>query len=504
MKTKFIPIDYDYFDFKGRNYIKIIGRDDNQKRICIIDTCKVYLWAILEENLKKDQIEKIIDKIKKIKIELKGRTTKIDSVELHEKNFMGRKVKALKIFATNYKDLHDVADKLDIKEITNRRGYDLGYITHYIIEKQIKPLNWYEISGEVLNNSLEFGGIDMGLDVDICIKLETSKEIKDQQFNPKILAYDIETDELQIGKGEILMISLVGENFKKVITWKKSKTKNESIEFVKDEAELIEKFIEYVRKISPDFLVGYYSDGFDLPYIQARAEKHKVKLALGLDDSQPRFSRGIELTGKIKGITHIDILKFIRTAYAKYMESYILQNLNKFNEIPQKRPGYNEIKERQSSGGVEGAFVLEPKPGLYENIAMFDFTSMHTSIIITHNISGSTLLEKKEKNCFESPELELQGKKTRFYFSKEKGFFPSLLEELFNKRKQYKAEYKKNKNSITLARSNAFKVLSASAHGYLGFFGARYYSIESSASVLAYVRKFNIETIEKTDIKRRE
>ena len=178
MKTKFIPIDYDYFDFKGRNYIKIIGRDDNQKRICIIDTCKVYLWAILEENLKKDQIEKIIDKIKKIKIELKGRTTKIDSVELHEKNFMGRKVKALKIFATNYKDLHDVADKLDIKEITNRRGYDLGYITHYIIEKQIKPLNWYEISGEVLNNSLEFGGIDMGLDVDICIKLETSKETR--------------------------------------------------------------------------------------------------------------------------------------------------------------------------------------------------------------------------------------------------------------------------------------------------------------------------------------
>src|SRR3989339_573665 len=557
MKTKFIPIDYDYFDFKGRNYIKIIGRDDNQKRICIIDTCKVYLWAILEENLKKDQIEKIIDKIKKIKIELKGRTTKIDSVELHEKNFMGRKVKALKIFATNYKDLHDVADKLDIKEITNRRGYDLGYITHYIIEKQIKPLNWYEISGEVLNNSLEFGGIDMGLDVDICIKLETSKEIKDQQFNPKILAYDIETDELQIGKGEILMISLVSENFKKVITWKKPQNLQkhrditggsekchrselrgssketsgcllESIEFVKDEAELIEKFIEHVRKISPDFLVGYYSDGFDLPYIQARAEKHKVKLALGLDDSQPRFSRGIELTGKIKGITHIDILKFIRTAYAqymksetlslnevakeflqdtkidfelkhsskiedhnwekyyeynlqdsiltlklfekfwpdlleftkitnepifdlsraglsKYMESYILQNLNKFNEIPQKRPGYNEIKERQSSGGVEGAFVLEPKPGLYENIAMFDFTSMHTSIIITHNISGSTLLEKKEKNCFESPELELQGKKTKFYFSKEKGFFPSLLEELFNKRKQYKAEYKKNK-----------------------------------------------------------
>src|SRR3989339_261807 len=483
MKTKFIPIDYDYFDFKGRNYIKIIGRDDNQKRICIIDTCKVYLWAILEENLKKDQIEKIIDKIKKIKIELKGRTTKIDSVELHEKNFMGRKVKALKIFATNYKDLHDVADKLDIKEITNRRGYDLGYITHYIIEKQIKPLNWYEISGEVLNNSLEFGGIDMGLDVDICIKLETSKEIKDQQFNPKILAYDIETDELQIGKGEILMISLVSENFKKVITWKKPQNLQkhrditggsekchrselrgssketsgcllESIEFVKDEAELIEKFIEHVRKISPDFLVGYYSDGFDLPYIQARAEKHKVKLALGLDDSQPRFSRGIELTGKIKGITHIDILKFIRTAYAQYMKSETLS----LNEVAKE-------------------FLQDTK---------IDFELKHSSKIEDHN------WEKYYEYNLQDSILTLK------LFEK---FWPDLLEELFNKRKQYKAEYKKNKNPITLARSNAFKVLSASAHGYLGFFGARYYSIEYSATVLAYVRKFNIETIEKTEKK---
>ena len=34
-------------------------------------------------------------------------------------------------------------------------------------------------------------------------------------------------------------------------------------------------------------------------------------------------------------------------------------------------------------------------------------------------------------------------------------------------------------------------------HGYVGFFGARYFSLESSASILAYVRKFNLEAIEK-------
>jgi DNA polymerase elongation subunit (family B) len=54
---------------------------------------------------------------------------------------------------------------------------------------------------------------------------------------------------------------------------------------------------------------------------------------------------------------------------------------------------------------------------------------------------------------------------------------------------------------MTLARSNAFKVLSASAHGYMGFFGARYYSLESSATILSLVRKYNKETIKKIESK---
>jgi len=583
MKTEFIPIDYDYFDFQGKNYAKVVGRDNAGKRICIIDSCPIFFWVILKDKTPKRQIEKLIKKFEKIKLNIKGRQTKVEKIELHQKKFLDKPVQALKIFATNYKDLHDIADKIVEPEIEKRRGYDLGFITHYIIEKGIHPLKWYEIEGELLNNSQDFGGIDMAMDVDFCIKLEKINPLNKKEFKPKVLAYDIETDELQIGKGEILMISLVSENFKKVITWKKlPKQKNPPryVEYVKDEAELLEKFCETLKEISPDFLVGYFSDGFDLPYLKSRAEKFKVKLELGLDGSQPKFSRGANISGKISGITHIDILRFIRTAYAQYMksetltlnevakeflgdtkkefkikhssklnsknwldyyeynlhdstltfqlfekfwpdimefvkvtreppfdlsraglskyvESYIIHNLDKFNEIPEKRPYNNEIGERRGSGGVEGAFVYEPQPGLYEKITMFDFTSMHTSIIISYNISKGTLLEKKQSNSYESPELDLQGKKIKFYFKKKRGFLPELLKDIFEKRKHFKSEYKKNPNPITKARSNAFKVLSASVHGYIGFFGARYYSLESSASILAFVRKFNKETIEK-------
>ena len=574
MKTQFIPIDYDYFDFDGKNYSRIFGRNEKGKKVCIIDSCEIYLWAILKENLSINKINSLIKKIEKIKLNIKGRQTKVEKVELHKKNFSGKPVQALKVFATNYKDLHDIADKLGLPEIEKRRGYDLGYTTHYIIEKKLKPLQWYEIEGEMLNNSPEFGGIDSCLEVDFCIKANKIKPLEKKDFKPKILCYDIETDELKIGEGEILMVSLVGENFKKVITWKKSKTKPSYVEYVKDEKELLEKFVEYTKEISPDFLIGYFSDGFDLPYLKSRAEKLKVKLSLGLDGSQPKFSRGINLTGKIKGIVHIDLLKFIKTAYAQYMqsetlslnevakeflgdtkkqftikhssklkekdwaeyyeynlhdsvlvkdlfekfwpdmleftrvieepifeisraglskyvESYLLHNLEKFNEIPEKRPGHEDISKRYDQK-VEGAFVLEPKPGLYEDIAMFDFTSMHTSIIISMNISKSTLLEKPEKNS-----NSIETSKGKFYFSKKPGFFPELVKDIFEKRKRFKAEYKKDPNKITKARSNAFKVLSASVHGYIGFFGARYYSVEASSAILAYVRKFNKESIEK-------
>lgn len=575
MKTDFIPLDYDYFDFQGRNYARIIGRDEKGKRICVIDSCNAYLWAILKSGLNEEKIKKLSDKIKKIKLDSKGRQTRVENIEVHEKSFLGQKVKALKIFATNYKDLHEIADHLDFDEIEKRRGYDLGFVTHYIIEKNLVPLHWYEISGEVLNNSSEFGGMDSIFDVDLCIKAEKIKPIEDKKFIPKIIAYDIEADELKIGNGEILMVSLVSENIKKVITWKKTKHKiGDYVEYVKDESELLEKFVEHVKKISPDFLVGYFSDNFDLPYLKARAEENKIKLAIGLDNSEPRFSRGIEMTGKIKGIVHVDLLKFIRTAYSQYMqsetlslnevaneflgerkkdfkfkhsskiqedewekyfeynlhdsvlvfklfekiwpdifefsrvmqepifevsrngmsknvESFILHNLERFNEIPEKKPVHDEIGERMNLGKYEGAFVFEPIPGLYEDIGVFDFTSSYGSTIVTYNLSKSTLLEKPEKNCYS---IETGGEK--IYFSKKSGFFPEMLKEIIEKRKKFKQELKTNPDVIKKARSNAFKLLANASYGYQGFFGARYYSREAAAATAAFAKKLIKEVIE--------
>ena len=121
--------------------------------------------------------------------------TKVTKVELHNKKFLGKPVKALKIFADNQKDLHKIANCLPDKEIDKRREYDINYTTRYVIEKNLVPLIWYKITGEP--------DYDLNIDADICIRVDKIEKSKTQkQFNPKVLAYYLETDEFEIGKEE--------------------------------------------------------------------------------------------------------------------------------------------------------------------------------------------------------------------------------------------------------------------------------------------------------------
>ena len=54
-----------------------------------------------------------------------------------------------------------------------------------------------------------------------------------------------------------------------------------------DEKALLKKFVEIVRKRDPDIVAGHNLFKFDLPYVETRAKRHRVPLALGRDGSKP-------------------------------------------------------------------------------------------------------------------------------------------------------------------------------------------------------------------------
>ncbi|MBU3924047.1 MAG: DNA-directed DNA polymerase [Nanoarchaeota archaeon] len=580
MEIEFIPIDYDYFDFNGGNYVRMIGRDGRGRRVCVIDSYEANFWLILEDGA---DASKIVKKVMKVEVTKASRTSKVLKCVIADKKYLGKDVKAIRVFVTNHKDAHEIASEIgDMKGIFKRREYDIPLITKYIKEKGASPLQCLHVKAErVTDNRLQ---VTEDMDCYIAEEIKPignrKQGIGNKEFVPKVLTYDIETSDVEIGKSEILMISLYGELgnkdegignrskdgeiFEKVLTWKKSEGAGDYVEFCEDEAEMLEKFVEYVNEYSPDILTGYFSDGFDLPYLKARADINGVKLAIGIDSKGPSFTRGRIPSGKFCGIVHVDMYRFVDAVFSQYLQSetlslnevakelvgeskedfdfaklsnmknsdwndffsynvhdsrvayklfekiwpdileftkivkeplfdvsrdrmsthvenYILHNLDRFNEIAEKRPSYNEIRERKSMGKYEGAFVFEPVPGLYDDLVMFDFTSMYASVIISYNLSKSTLNEDGET------------------FNEKAGFFPTMLGEVVETRKKYKKEYVANPSGMLKARSNAYKLLANAAYGYQGFFGARYYCREAAAATARLAKENILSAIDKIE-----
>ena len=126
MQFEFIPIDYNYFDFNGRNYVQIIGRTDRGTRVCVVDSYDANFYLILKPNA---DAKKIAKKIAKIKLEKNGRTSKILRTEILGKKYLGKNVKAIRVFATNHKDLHEIASEIgDVPEIEKRREIGRAHV----------------------------------------------------------------------------------------------------------------------------------------------------------------------------------------------------------------------------------------------------------------------------------------------------------------------------------------------------------------------------------------
>jgi DNA polymerase Pol2 len=154
------------------------------------------------------------------------------------------------------------------------------------------------------------------------------------------------------------------------------------------------------------------------------------------------------------------------------------------------------VKQRRSQT-YTGGFVYEPKPGIYKDVVVLDFRSLYPTIIASHNISPGTL------NCECCFEKELAPTETGKYWfcKKKKGFIPTIIEDLITRRMRIKEmiSKEKEKDPLLVAREQSLKVLANSFYGYLGFFNARWYSIESARSVTAWARHYIKTSMKKAE-----
>ena len=183
-------------------------------------------------------------------------------------------------------------------------------------------------------------------------------------------------------------------------------------------------------------------------------------------------------------------LDIVGTASVGYrVEWHLIRQAYKFNElIPNKveRP-YRPYR---------GAIVLKPLPGLHEDIAVLDFSSMYPNIMINYNISPDTYVPLGEKVS----EVNIAPEVGHKFRKKPDGFYRKVLKRLLAARKEIKDKLKKldpksNEYKILYERQRAVKIIANATYGYCGWVGARWYKREVAEATTAWGRKIITETI---------
>ena len=169
--------------------------------------------------------------------------------------------------------------------------------------------------------------------------------------------------------------------------------------------------------------------------------------------------------------------------------------------IPQKERNQKDEK-------YAGAYVKEPKPGVYEWVVNFDLNSLYPHLIMQYNISPETLLDKKHPSAtvdkllnqditFEMYSDYAVCANGAMYRKDKKGFLPELMEKMYNERVifkkkmiQAKKDYEKTPTKALekeIARCNniqmAKKIALNSAYGAIGNQYFRYYKLANAEAI---------------------
>jgi len=195
-----------------------------------------------------------------------------------------------------------------------------------------------------------------------------------------------------------------------------------------------------------------------------------------------------------------------------------------YNYLKRKNIVIPPMKRGEKNSQYEGAYVKEPKPGLYNWVASFDLNSLYPHLIMQYNISMETILSPKtfdmvldatskqvsvESLLNETHDLELLKERNltvtpngQFFKRNEQGVMPEIMDSMYKDRTRYKKlaiEAKKkmetvldDKNQVNylekqIARYNnlqlAKKVTLNSAYGAMGNQYFRFFDIRIAEAI---------------------
>lgn len=316
MERKFLVLDVDYVSDEAKRVpiIRIFCLDEKGNVHVLLDKdYEPYFYVQTKPGKEKEVKEKI----------LKLRRKEVKRVEIVEKKLFGKEGKFIKVVCDLPPSLSKVRDVIKQWEegdgdVVEEYEYQLSFYRKYLIEKGISGMQWILAKGKEIRDD-EFLAKSV-------MEVEELKPLEDVSGYPpiKVLAFDIETFE-ENGEQKIVMVSLFGKNLRKVFTYYPFEGYPEFVEVVANEKELLQKFVETIRREDPDFLVGYNSDMFDFQIIGKRAEKLGVELTLSREKSRLKFARRARVSAaKLAGRVHVDVFNFVNNILSPTLQTEVL------------------------------------------------------------------------------------------------------------------------------------------------------------------------------------
>ncbi len=179
--------------------------------------------------------------------------------------------------------------------------------------------------------------------------------------------------------------------------------------------------------------------------------------------------RFLELADEIRRLGRVTFDDTLKNS--RIFDNVIIAKLKEKGKVVRTKQGNKETTD------FEGAYVKEPKQGIYEWVADLDASALYPSIILSQNISPE---------CIEG--------------STEIGIIPEILGDFMELRKRYKQEYLLTRDEAAFIRQTACKFLVNSVYGYLGYYGARLYDAKLAEKVTKTgqkIIKYAIDVVEK-------
>jgi DNA polymerase I len=564
MNIKFFLLDINHEVVNGIPEIRLWGIDSQGKRVLIRDRSFFpFFYLIPKDNANINEIIERINKEKNSYPELKN-------FEVVSKNFFGKPIKAIKVICKKPEYVQSYSESLGkIDGIKDRAEDDIRFSLHYIIANYLQPCGWHEVEVEkaLKPSGIRIDEVYDAINAPTAI-VESKKpslrvlafsSIKFSKFgSPKpskdpisiISALNSEGKKYQFiasnsnDKGLILDFMklieeydpdiIVGYGNNKVdwaylltrakvhgLSLKIDRTNGEphtslfghvsitgrvNIDLLDFAEEIYEIKIKSIENVAEFFGVMSKKDRTiieEIEFPEYWNNKRDELLKYSMENAESIlgiYNAIIDFAMQFSALTGLPLDQLFAAAVGFRVDNYLMKEAYRLNEIIPRRTEQPYIP-------YKGALVLKPKPGLHENIAVLDFSSMYPNLMILYNISPDTLVKDNEevspKDIIVIPEVNHKFRKDLV------GFYKIILSRLINAREEIKKKIsslspESLEFKILKEREKAIKIITNACYGYAGWVGARWYmrEVAESASALGRVTiKEVIEIAKKLELK---